>query len=228
MASLEKVHKLITWRSWFINSLATPRDQTTPCIPYLVLRMDIDIGMQPWRSWMTLSDHYRAIRSRYLVWNIELAEAFDSVHHRLLLHRLSSRSAHLLLWLTLALSSYLTGLVHQVKKENILSEPLPLSSNVPQCSTLGSVLFSIYANNVAKAVGSYWISSYAEDIMLYTAGPALHSTAATPLNITSVELFSAEEVSNLSSSLKGSVCKIWIFFQKDSNNKMLHFRLQCL
>jgi hypothetical protein len=44
---------------------------------------------------------------------------------------------------------------------------------VPQGSSLGQNLFSVYINDVALAVGNSLIHLYADDTILYTSGPYL-------------------------------------------------------
>ena len=55
----------------------------------------------------------------------------------------------------------------------MLSQPLPITKGVSQGSILGPKLFSIYINNIAQAVGSSLIHVYADDTILYSAGPSL-------------------------------------------------------
>jgi hypothetical protein len=63
--------------------------------------------------------------------------------------------------------------VQCIKSENLLSQSQPVTKGVPQGSILGPTLFSIYINNIAQAVGSSLIHLYADDAVLYTAGPSL-------------------------------------------------------
>jgi hypothetical protein len=62
--------------------------------------------------------------------------------------------------------------VQCIKSEHLLSQPLPVTKGVPQGSILGPPLFSIYINNIAPAVGSSLIHLYADDTVLYSAGPS--------------------------------------------------------
>jgi hypothetical protein len=56
--------------------------------------------------------------------------------------------------------------------EHLLSQPLPVTMGVPQGMIPGPALFSIYINNIAQAVGSALIHLYADDTVLYSAGPS--------------------------------------------------------
>ena len=69
-------------------------------------------------------------------------------------------------------ANYLSQRVQCIKSENLLSQPLTVTKGVPQGSILGPTLFSIYINNIAQAVGSSLIHLYADDTVLYSAGPS--------------------------------------------------------
>ena len=101
---------------------------------------------------------------------IDLAKAFDTVHHSILVGWLRSTgvSEGSLAWF----ANYLSQRVKCIKSENLLSQPLPVTKGVPQGSILGPKLFSIYINNIAQAVGSSLIYLYADDTVLYSAGPS--------------------------------------------------------
>ncbi|WP_366964873.1 reverse transcriptase domain-containing protein, partial [Pseudomonas aeruginosa] len=51
---------------------------------------------------------------------------------------------------------------------------------VPQGSTLGPTLFSVYINEVAHAAGESLIHLYADDTILYTSGPSLDTVNNPP------------------------------------------------
>uniref|UniRef100_A0A8K9XW94 Reverse transcriptase domain-containing protein n=1 Tax=Oncorhynchus mykiss TaxID=8022 RepID=A0A8K9XW94_ONCMY len=102
---------------------------------------------------------------------IDLAKAFDSVNHHILIGRLDSLgfSNDCLAWLT----NYFSDRVQCVKSEGLLSGPLVVSMGVPQGSILGLTLFSVYINDVALAAGDSLVHLYADDTILYTSGPSL-------------------------------------------------------
>jgi hypothetical protein len=62
--------------------------------------------------------------------------------------------------------------VQCINPENLLSQALPATKGVPQGSILGPKLFSIYINDISQAVGSSLIHLYADDTVLYSAGPS--------------------------------------------------------
>jgi hypothetical protein len=102
---------------------------------------------------------------------IDLAKAFDSVNHPILIGRLNSLgvSNDCLAWFT----NYISDTVQCVKLEGLLSGPLAVSMEVPQGSNLGPTLFSVYINDVALAAGDSLIHLHADDTILYTSGPSL-------------------------------------------------------
>uniref|UniRef100_A0A8C7WLE7 Reverse transcriptase domain-containing protein n=1 Tax=Oncorhynchus mykiss TaxID=8022 RepID=A0A8C7WLE7_ONCMY len=102
---------------------------------------------------------------------IDLAKAFDSVNHNILIGRLNSLgfSNDCLAWFTNCFSDR----VQCVKSEDLLSGPLAVSMRVQQGSILGPTLFSVYINDVALAAGDSLIHLYADDTILYTSGHSL-------------------------------------------------------
>ena len=101
---------------------------------------------------------------------IDLAKDFDVVDNSILVGRLTSMgvSEGSLAWF----ANFLSHRLQCIKWEHLLSQPLPVTKGVPQGSILGPMLFSIYINNIAQAVGSSLIHLYADDTFLYSAAPS--------------------------------------------------------
>lgn len=58
-----------------------------------------------------------------------------------------------------------------------MSDPLILSQGEPQGSIFGPSLFSLYRNDVAKAIWASLIHLYADDTIIYSSDPSLHSAS---------------------------------------------------
>lgn len=95
------------------------------------------------------------------VLNLDFSKAFDSVSHRLLLHKLRSFGVNgsLLKWLT----SYLSNRKQRVVMEGEASAWLPVLSGVPQGSILGPLLFVLYINDLPNCVTSSEVALFADD-----------------------------------------------------------------
>ena len=55
------------------------------------------------------------------------------------------------------------------------SEELAVTSGVPQGSILGPLLFIVYINDLPRCVKHCSVNMYADDTVLYLAGPTVHS-----------------------------------------------------
>jgi hypothetical protein len=101
---------------------------------------------------------------------INLAKAFDSVSHRILIGRLNNLgfSNDCLALFTNDFSDR----IQCVKSEGLLSGPLAVSMGVPKGSILGKTIFSVDINGVALAAGDSLIHLYADDTILYTSCPS--------------------------------------------------------
>lgn len=103
----------------------------------------------------------RQVDSIYL----DFAKAFDSVDHGILLHKLSKLGIYgnLLDWL----KSYLNNRSQIVRIKGNESDPVVVTSGVPQGSHLGPFLFLLFVNDIADNLKFAKILMYADDIKLY-------------------------------------------------------------
>ena len=79
-----------------------------------------------------------------------MSKAFDSINHDILLAKLENVgvSSSCLSWF----KSYLSERYQAARVNSTLSDKLPVVSDVPQGSILGSLLFSIYVNDLPSSV----------------------------------------------------------------------------
>ena len=96
-----------------------------------------------------------------------MSKAFDSVNHKTLIFKLQDvgTSSHTVQWFR----SYLSNRKQVVRIHSTLSEPLPVTSGVPQGSILGPLLFSIYTNDLSLIPQKCSTQSYVDDTKLITS-----------------------------------------------------------
>ena len=98
----------------------------------------------------------------------DIAKAFDTVDHNLLLNKLSQfgLTGNILQWF----KNYLTGRQQRVLLNGVISDTLPISSGVPQGSILGPLLFLIYVNDLPSSISSpsVGISLFADDTKCFS------------------------------------------------------------
>ena len=91
---------------------------------------------------------------------LDMSKAFDSISHKILLYKLQDlgASTSAIDWF----SSYLSNRT-QVLINTKISDPLPLTSEVPQGSILGPILFGIYVNDLPSIPRNCLTECYVDD-----------------------------------------------------------------
>lgn len=107
---------------------------------------------------------------------LDLRKVFDTVNHNILLSKLShfNFSDIALKWV----ASYLFQRSQIVRIGSYPSEPLQLSTGVPQGSILGPLLFCMYINDLPSACPEVRVQMYADDTVLYIHGTSKAAVAA--------------------------------------------------
>ena len=103
----------------------------------------------------------------------DLSKAFDSVSHKLLLHKLKSFgfSGKLLGWF----KSYLTDRFQCVAIDGVKSDYLHVTSGVPQGSILGPLAFILFNNDLPSVVtAGCQIAIFADDTKIYRVIRTIH------------------------------------------------------
>ena len=99
---------------------------------------------------------------------LDLAKAFDTVDHKLLLKKLYNYgirgNAHQLI------SSYLSGRFQKVRVNGVYSENLGVSMGIPQGTILGPLLFILYVNDLLTGMPEGEIVSFADDTAVVATG----------------------------------------------------------
>ena len=103
---------------------------------------------------------------------IDLRKAFDTVNHDLLLAKLYDYgvTGGELDWF----KDYLSNRKQLVDFHNAYSEPLSLTSGVPQGSILGPLLFVIFVNDLPNAIKSCSTLMYADDTVIFYTGKSIN------------------------------------------------------
>lgn len=114
---------------------------------------------------------------------LDLAKAFDTISHKILLHKLQRIGVQgkLFKWLV----SYLENRSQRVDINGTLSDPSNINIGVPQGSTLGPLLFNVYINELCNSSFADHIITFADDTVLLFEGKTWnesHSKAEIGIN----------------------------------------------
>ncbi len=96
----------------------------------------------------------------------DLSKAFDSVSHKILIHKLSKLKVH-----SFWFKDYLCNRTQTVRLHNHLSKTLSVQYGVPQGSILGPILFTIYVNGMHEHFEGCTLIQYADDTQFLHSGP---------------------------------------------------------
>lgn len=106
---------------------------------------------------------------------LDLAKAFDTVDHRLLMRRLERNGIRGSAFKVF--SDYLTNRRQKVKLNNTESDYQVINTGIPQGTVLGPILFLLYINNLYKSIdGKGELISYADDTALVFQGNSWNDT----------------------------------------------------
>jgi hypothetical protein len=118
----------------------------------------------------------------------DLSKAFDSVPHKLLIHKLKSFGIHgrLLDWIT----HYLSDRKQRVTLDGTCSAWLPVASGVPQGSILGPILFLLYINDLPDILSPDTLCAiFADDTKIYRQITDIADTKALQEDINNIALW---------------------------------------
>ena len=116
------------------------------------------------------NDIFNAINYRHLTLAtfIDMAKAFDTVNHKILLSKLEALGiSGMLLKL---LRNYLTNRKQATLANGHTSDLVHIACGIPQGSTVGPLMYIIYMNDVSSSLKNCKYQLYADDTVIYISG----------------------------------------------------------
>lgn len=156
---------------------------------------------------------------------LDLAKAFDTVDHCILLSKLRAYgvSGQLLAWF----SDYLNERVQRVVVDGAVSQWAPVTSGVPHGSLLGPLLFTIFINDLPDATaGGAMAALYADDTKAYRSIKGVEDCISLQNTLTNMNAWAMRN--NI--RFKSSKCKVLSVTRKKSpiiyGYKLNHVQLE--
>ena len=146
---------------------------------------------------------------------LDFSKAFDSVSHKLLIHKLRSFGfcGSLLHWF----DDYLTNRTQRVVINGSCSDWLPVHSGVPQGSILGPLLFLFFINDMSEAVApETTLALFADDSKVFRQIRSVHDSTQLQSDLDSLLAWSIKW------KLKFNIGKCKILSINNTNPFLLH------